>query len=150
MSRFRVDGSELLAIREYYGFTQADLAKIIGMTPTNYQYLEKGIRKSVNSKRIETLKNILAAFKSDKEKHPENAKGLPKRCGYKIGDGTAAAIVPSERKGKAHLCINGKLICGEQDIEHVRYYRSHEYFLNQCEICEDCKNKFIDVFGPIE
>lgn len=53
---------------------------------------------------------------------------------------------PSQRPGVAHLCINAKLLCGEKDIKNARYYRSHEYFLNQVEYCKACRYIFLAAF----
>ena len=68
---------------------------------------------------------------------------------YVRGRKSISTTNPSQRPGIAHLCVNGRLICGIKCNGH-RYYRSHEYFLNQVEVCPDCKKKFIETFGRIQ
>lgn len=47
------------------------------------------------------------------------------------------SIYPSARSGLAHMMVGRVLICGEPSGS-VRYYRNHEQFLNQKEICPTC------------
>ena len=51
------------------------------------------------------------------------------------------SLAVNQRSGDAHMCINGMLLCGEQDLT-VRYYRAHEEWLNQAKICPDCLKAF--------
>lgn len=116
--------------RRNKGHSQSYMAGLLGITSCKYSLFERGVLWTSNEVIIGILKEYTKVYTTYRYK--PNSK--------------SALSNPTQRIGKAHLCINETLICGEKDIEHVRYYRSHEYFLNQCEICEECRDKFLQAF----
>jgi len=133
-----LDRSIFEKVRAALGWTQVKFCSTLGFTQAYYHRWINN--RSIAEKHFNILREIAPhGYKTKVDKAFER---------YIVQSAKGTTNHPTQRPGKAHLMINGRLVCEEDDYENVRYYRSHEYFLNQGEICETCRDRFLDNHPP--
>lgn len=119
----------LTNFKKKYQYIWRHMADAIGVASTYFYTVKRDCQ-------IAMAEDIFDAVNKMLLEHHE----MPFKKQY-YGKGNNSSIAVSQRPGDAHMCINGMLLCGETDLS-VRYYRAHEEWLNQAEICPDCLKAF--------
>lgn len=107
------------------GYTQISLSKKLGVSQQTVSNWLHGRLMSINEdiydKLVALITEVFGFYPGTKEYYTTHHP----------------SVYPSSRRGPAHMMVGRVLICGEPSGS-VRYYRNHEQFLNQKEICPKC------------
>ena len=119
----------------YCNISQPIIARILN----NKGYrVNDSLDNTVTEKMYHALMTYVLDYGTQAEKNScSNPKKVEVEFTNSTSYGTGEGRHPTERPGPAHFAINEMIVCGK-DAESVRYYRSHEHFLNQPEICPTC------------